>query len=152
MDTTLILGQDHARPTAVRDSMVIVVVSVYLSASLLFLVMHRSDYVCLSVQSTCMPTILHKLALWPPIATRIWSVIPLSDSASTLQVSYGLFVDCPTSPYMFADLTNKICTTRCDPTWGDTVTRTCVTSCPWNPSTYVTWTNDDTRQCVTQCP
>jgi hypothetical protein len=60
-------------------------------------------------------------------------------------------IECPTSPYMFADLTNKVCTTRCS-NWGDTVTRLCVPSCPWNPDTYVTWANPDTRQCVTKCP
>jgi hypothetical protein len=62
-------------------------------------------------------------------------------------------LDCPTAPYMFADMTNKICRTRCSSTtWGDTNTRTCVASCPWDPSMYVTYANPDTRQCVTSCP
>lgn len=52
---------------------------------------------------------------------------------------------------MFADLANKVCTTRCS-NWGDTVSRICVTSCPWNILTYVTWADSDTNQCVTKCP
>lgn len=63
-----------------------------------------------------------------------------------------LILECPLSPYMFADLTNKVCTTRCNPTWGDPVTRTCVVSCPWSPDTYVSYMNSDNRQCVTVCP
>ena len=54
---------------------------------------------------------------------------------------------------MFADMTNKICRTRCSSTtWGDTNTRNCVDSCPWDPSMYITYANPDTRQCVTSCP
>lgn len=61
--------------------------------------------------------------------------------------------NCPTNPYTFADLLNKLCTTRCPSTyWGDTVTRNCLYDCPWNPLTYVSWKNPDTQTCVTVCP
>ena len=62
-----------------------------------------------------------------------------------------LYLDCPKVPYMFADLVNKICTTRCT-TWGNKVTRLCVAECPWDTNNYVTYQNPDTNQCVNKCP
>jgi len=54
--------------------------------------------------------------------------------------------NCPTSPYHYANLIAKICTPKCpSPLWGDKSTKTCVSSCPWNPMTYASWKNPDTQ-------
>jgi hypothetical protein len=61
------------------------------------------------------------------------------------QHQYSLpYQGCPKVPYTFADLTNKVCTTRCSD-WGNTVSRLCVAQCPWDANNYVTWANPDTR-------
>lgn len=64
-----------------------------------------------------------------------------------------MILECPSSPYHYANLVAKICTPKCPaPLWGDKSSKTCVSVCPWNPGTYVSWKNPDTQECVVQCP